>query len=286
MIVSASRRTDIPAFFGEWFIRRVRAGWCSVPNPYNPKQVSTVSLTRADVDCFVFWTRYPATLVGHLPEVDDQGYPYYFLYTLVDYPAALEPGAPGLSRRIDMFRRVSDRIGAERVTWRYDPILITEATPASYHADRFGWIAEKLQGCTARVIVSFYDAYSRVENRMRRSLEDRFLPIEPSDELLPTLANIAGDRGMKITSCAETDTGCTVAPGSCIDGGLIRQVFGVDVTGRKDPAQRKACNCVQSRDIGMYETCQFGCLYCYATHDPERARRNRQRHDPDAPSLL
>ena len=166
MIISASRRTDLPAWYGEWLIRRIRDGWCETRNPFNPAQISRISLDPADVDCFVFWTRYPVTLKPHLAELEERGYPFYFLYTLLDYPKKLEPGLPFLEKRLELFRHVSARLGPARVIWRYDPVLITSALNAEYHIETFSRLASLLKGYTDRVIVSLYDPYPAAGKRL------------------------------------------------------------------------------------------------------------------------
>ena len=146
MIISASRRTDIPAFYADWFINRVREGSCEVPNPFNPRQVATISLKPEDVDSIVFWTRSPRPLFRHLRELDGRGFFYYFQYTLLDYPAVIDSHTPPAWRALDTFRALADRIGPERVVWRYDPIVLSEITPPEYHLETFGRLAAALRG--------------------------------------------------------------------------------------------------------------------------------------------
>ena len=131
MIISASRRTDIPAFYAEWFIRRIRAGYCLVPNPFNSQQVQRVSLLPEDVDAIVFWTRNPRPIFSHLAELDERGYRYCFQYTLMDNPAPIDPASPHPPASVATFRDLAHRISPQRVIWRYDPILISEFDSAS-----------------------------------------------------------------------------------------------------------------------------------------------------------
>ena len=137
MIISASRRTDIPAFYAEWFMRRIRAGYCTVPNPYNRKQVAKVSLAPDAVDVIVFWTRNPRPLLPHLAELDRCGYRYYFQYTVMDNPRAIDPKSPAADAAIKTFRELAGIVGAERIIWRYDPIVISAATPAEFHLSTY-----------------------------------------------------------------------------------------------------------------------------------------------------
>jgi hypothetical protein len=295
MIISASRRTDIPAFYARWFINRIRAGYCTVPNPFNPQQVSSVSLKPEDVDVIVFWTRNPRPLFPYLEELDRRGYRYYFQYTLLDNPRLIDRKAPPLQAALKTFRELAGRVGPERVIWRYDPIVLSEVTGAQFHQETYGRIAQALAGYTQRSVISIADIYRKAGKRLRQLAQQgveitdyKGQPSRRFDELMRDLVRMANENGMQIVSCAETIDlrPYGVRLGKCVDDAYIKKVFGLDVTGEKDPSQREACGCVVSRDIGMYETCLFGCQYCYATTSFERARANYDRHDPHSPSLL
>lgn len=292
MIISASRRTDIPAFYAEWMANRIRAGFCTVPNPFNRHQVSRISLRPEDVDVIVFWTRNPRPLMSHLGELDNRGLRYYFQFTILGYPRELDPKSPSVAASVDIFKALSDRLGACRVIWRYDPLIFTSLTTAEFHSDNYSRLAEGLRGSTRRSVISVVDMYRKAERRLR-SLDNGPAAVEtPSLEetapLLRELARVAAANGMEIVSCAEeTDlTPFGIRPGKCVDDEVIREAFGLDVTRKKDSTQRPACGCVTSRDIGMYDSCLFGCQYCYATQSFERAREHFDQHDPTSPSLV
>jgi len=301
MIISASRRTDIPAFYARWFIHRVRAGWCAVPNPFNRDQVSSISLAPGDVDLIVFWTRNPRPLFPYLHELDANGYRYYFQYTLLDYPPLIDRHNPPLRSSLDTFRALADRIGPQRLVWRYDPIVLSEITPAEYHQKAYARLAGSLDGYTQRTVISFMDLYAKARRRLEaiETQGARLIPVTEDCEtgghdltatiptLVSSLAETARSHGMEIVSCAEELDlqPYGVRPGKCIDDELIGRLFDLDVSHTKDPGQRKACGCVQSKDIGMYDSCLFGCRYCYATSSFERSRGNYMRHDPEAPRL-
>lgn len=294
MIISASRRTDIPSFYAEWMLKRLRAGYCTVPNPFNRKQVTRVDLAPHAVDCIVFWTRNPAPLMPQLDEIDRLGHRYYFQFTILDNPPLLDPHLPPLETTLHRARELARGIGRGRVVWRYDPIILSNQTQVDFHIRAFRRIAVALKGCTQRSVISIIDRYPKVERRLR-SLEQQGIHImnrEQSAEavraLLPRLLEIAAGNGMRIQSCAD-DLGmaaCGVEPGKCVDDALIFEQFGIEVSRRKDPAQRPACRCVVSRDIGMYDSCPHGCIYCYATGKPATVQRNHARHDPHSPSLI
>lgn len=272
MIVSASRRTDIPKFYSEWFMKRVRAGFCTFPNPFNKRQIIEVSLKPEDVDVIVFWTKDPGPLMPHLGELDHMGLRYYFQFTVNGYPRLIEPNVPPIEKVIGTFKKLSEAVSPERVIWRYDPILWSNVTDRNYHEARFREIASALRGRTGRVVISLVDDYRRSGKRLRE-LSDLGVEVKPRDpndpdlsQLLSTMAHIAAESGMEIVSCAEEVDlrRFGIKPGSCIDDEYIAKVFGIHVTNRKDPSQRPTCGCVQSKDNGVYGTCRHGCVYCYA----------------------
>jgi hypothetical protein len=291
MIISASRRTDIPAFFTAWFMNRVKAGFCEVPNPVNAAQVSRVSLAPDDVDVIAFWTRCPAPLTRRLDELDARGFDFFFLFTLMDNPPELDPLLPPLEERLDMFLDLAARIGAQRVIWRYDPIVFTRLTPPAFHAHTFEALCGRLAGATRQCIVSLVDLYARVRRRLAAELPGHAALLEPCPEvsrrLLATMAACAGRHGIRMTSCAEPPDMLPpgVEPGACIDADYLQRTFGRRVTRRKDPGQRKRCRCILSRDIGVYGTCRFGCRYCYAAAAGRDTGRIPAGHDPGAAAL-
>ncbi len=295
MIISASRRTDIPAFYAPWFMNRIRAGFCTVPNPFNRNQVSRISLLPEDVDVIVFWTRNARPLLDHLTELDERGYRYYVQYTILDNPRLVDQKTPPVAQAIATFQALAAHVGPQRVIWRYDPIVLGEQTNAAFHLDRYAWIAARLSGCTTRSVISVLDRYKKAESRLRSvAVQGIALLEEPVERwpglapLLTGLVQIAAGHGMEIVSCAEEIDLARhgVRPGKCIDDDYIHTAFGLRVGGAKDPGQRAACGCVASRDIGMYDSCLFGCQYCYATSSFARARTNHAAHDPLASSLL
>lgn len=292
MIISASRRTDIPAFYAEWFVNRIRSGYCTVPNPFNRNQVSYISLKPKEVDVIVFWTRDPRPLLSHLTELDERGYRYYFQYTVMDNPRLIDPHTSSLEASLRTFRTLADRLGPEKLIWRYDPILFSQITNAELHQRTYEKIAQALRGYTFRSVISIVDYYHKTEQRLRdltrQGMEWLACEGEALEDFTRALVRIATENGMEIGSCAEKiDLRLYgVYPTKCLDDILIRQIFRIDVTSRKDPAQREACGCVVSKDIGMYDSCLFGCQYCYATTSFERAKANHRAHDPRSPSLI
>jgi hypothetical protein len=295
MIISASRRTDIPAFYAVWFMNRIRAGYCTVPNPFNPNQITYVSLKPEDVEVIVFWTRNPKPLFPYLSELDQRGYRYYFQYTLMNNPAELDPKAPPPESALGTFRELVNKITPKNVIWRYDPIVFSPKTDAKFHQHTYQHLAKELRGYTHRSVISIVDMYRKTKRRLN-ALAKQGIPITTHDgqsgkgfdDLMRTLVRAAHENDMEIVSCAEEIElqPYGIRPGKCIDDEYIKNIFDIDVTHKKDPSQRKACGCVVSRDIGMYDTCVYGCQYCYATSSFDRAKKNREQHNPASTSLI
>ena len=295
LIISASRRTDIPAFYAQWFINRIRAGYCTVPNPYNRKQFTRVSLQPEDVDIIVFWTRNPQPLIPYLKVLDQLGYLYYFQFTVLNNPRLIDTKEPSLLTSLKTFKTLSDFIGPERIIWRYDPIVISNITGIEFHICTYKNIAETLRNQTYRSVISLLDIYPKLNKRFK-SLKDNGVEIidcnekfdQHYDEFMNSLAHIANENRMEIVSCAEEPDlkKYNIQPGKCIDSDYIERIFGINVTHKKDPSQRKACGCVVSRDIGVYNTCLYGCQYCYATSNFEQAKVLYEGHNPDSTSMV
>lgn len=249
MIVSASRRTDIPALFSEWFYNRVGKGFVLLRNPYNPLQVGRVSLTPDKVDGFVFWTKNAAPMLDRIHELD--AFKYYFQYTITPYGRDVERNIPDKNEVvIPAFKK----IGADKAIWRYDPVFLNEKYTWDYHVRAFTKIAEALEGHTHKAVMSFVDSYRSVD---LRPLKIQPLTPEQQREFAQQLFEIAQQHGIVLSSCAE-DLG--IPHSCCVDG----KMFGVDKP--KDRNQRGLCQCVESVDIGAYSTCSNGCAYCYANH--------------------
>lgn len=292
MIISASRRTDIPAFYTDWFMNRVSEGYLLLKNPFNAHQVRRVSLLPQDVDLVVFWTRNAEKLIPRLMELDSRGFRYYFQYTINGYPRSIDKSVPNPWRAIKTFIELSDLIGPNKVVWRYDPILISNISSIDEHKRIFEKLAKALSGHTERVVVSFVDIYKKVATNVGRipniSVVQDFTSSENAYALATFLSDVAKQCGMSIQSCAEEidlqQQG--IGHGKCIDNALIRRLFSIAVSSKKDKGQRLPCGCVESIDIGQYNTCLHGCQYCYATTNQSLAQRNFEHHDPLSPFLV
>ncbi len=280
MIISASRRTDIPAFYSQWFMNRLKEGYALIQNPRNPQRLGRVSLSPDKVDCIIFWTKNPLPLFSALDAIDRMGYKYYFEFTLTPYDRQIERNLPPKERLVEIFSRLSDQLGPNRVDWRYDPVLINENFPAEYHLERFEKLCTALHTKTTRCIFSFADQYRHVKGISSIQAED-ILTVAKG------FARIAEKFGLPLCTCAETINlepfGITHA--ACIDKRKIESMIGAAIEAKKDTGQRPACGCIASVDIGAYDTCAHGCSYCYATTSQGLVARRMHAHDPLSPLL-
>ena len=288
MILSVSRRTDIPAFYAEWFINRLKAKFVLVRNPMNYHQISKIPLTPNNVDCIVFWTKNPEPLLGYLDDIDKMGYRYYFQFTITPYDKSIEPGIPDKEEITQTFKKLSEKIGKDKVILRYDPIFITDKEcNVEYHKMKFQESCEQLHQHTDRVVISFLDGYRKIWRNIQ-AIEIR----EPNEQemygLASHFAETAKPHGLKIETCAEKidlkELG--IDHSHCIDGALIEKIIGYKITKTNGDGERANCGCMKCIDIGQYNTCVHGCLYCYANINKAGAEKNHEQHSPNLPLLL
>ncbi|MCX6090385.1 MAG: DUF1848 domain-containing protein [Candidatus Atribacteria bacterium] len=290
MIISVSRRTDIPAFYGEWFLDRLREGFVMVPQPFRPLQIRRVSLHPNEGEVMVFWSKNPAPFLPLLPEVDRWGWKgrYVFHFTLNPYEATgLEENIPPLKERIATFQHQASLVGPERAFWRYDHIIFTRGRiilDTDFHLHALQKILYHLHQSTRKVVVSFLDRYRKNQSALKKWEKEWGADIvEPSIEKMKifsmNMVKIAASYGIAVFSCAEEEpfrsilSDAGILPGSCIDAWELEKILpGMNIPDawkKKDPGQRKACRCTISQDIGTYNTCKSHCRYCYATHYSE-----------------
>jgi len=290
VIVSASYRTDIPAFYGDWFMRRLAAGYCQVANPHGGKPYK-VELTREAVDGFVFWTRNPAPFLDHLAEIARAGSPFIVQMTVTGYPRILETSVPGTARAVALFRGLAERFGSRVGVWRYDPILLTSVTETAWHIDNFAKLAAALRGATDEVVISFADFYAKTTANLgavakHEAVTWRDPDLDEKGTLTRRLAAVAAENGMTLTLCVEPDLMRNAATAArCIDAARLSDVAGRPI-GAREKGNRPGCACAESRDIGAYDSCAQGCVYCYAVRRPAVAQRRLKAHDPDGEFLV
>ncbi len=286
MILSVSRRTDIPAFYSDWFINRLREEVVWVRNPMNYHSISQISLAPNVVDCIVFWSKNPQPMFKYLDEIESK-YKFYFQYTINAYEKDLEPNLPSLDERLNNFIYLAKRYGKERVIWRYDPIIITPKYNLEWHIKRFEYIANKLKDYTTTCVFSFLDVYEKNKNNLLKlAIKDitRDLMVEISQKLKP----IADKNRIKLKTCSEDIDliDLEIKRSCCIDPDLISKIINCKIKAVKDKNQRASCGCVESIDIGQYNTCSHGCVYCYANYSKESVKTNCLKHIKTSKLLL
>jgi DNA repair photolyase len=307
VIISASRSTDIPAFYSDWFINRWKAGYVKWVNPFNQKR-DVISFKKTRL--VVFWSKNPRPLMRHLPVLDDGGMNYYFQFTVNDYESeGLEPKVPSLSSRLDTFCDLATRIGKERVIWRFDPLILTEHIDAEVLLSKLEAIGSRLSGSTEKLVISFADiaCYRKVERNLDKA-HVRWRQFEEKDisRLGAEIAALASQWGIQVSTCAEAmDLGkYGISHNRCIDDELMIRAFRHDAAlmdflgweptlfgdsnrpNLKDKGQRKECGCIVSKDIGMYNTCPHLCTYCYANASQSLVEKNYQKHSRTSEALL
>lgn len=285
MILSVSRRTDIPNYYADWFIARMQEGFLYVRNPMNEHQISRVELSPDVVDCIVFWTKNPANMIDKLEYL--QKYMYYFQFTLTGYGKDVEPNLPDKREElIPTFKRLCEKIGKERVIWRYDPVFISKRYTKEYHLKAFGEIAGSLADYTEKVVISFVDLYSRTI-RNTRGLDIRQITNEEMIELAGKMAQIAAKHDLTIETCAEEMDlqKVGIQHGSCIEKQRIERLLGCKLNAGKDRNQREVCGCIESVEVGAYHTCLNGCRYCYANFSDKKVKDKVKLYDLNSPLL-
>ncbi|MBI4775415.1 MAG: DUF1848 domain-containing protein [Deltaproteobacteria bacterium] len=283
-IVSVSRRTDIPAFYGKWFMNRVQAGFVLVENPFSGK-LYAVSLRPDDVAGFVFWSKNFKPFLPVLPVLKDRGYGFYFHYTITGLPRLFEPSVPPAEETLESFSALADRTSSEHVFWRYDPIVVSDVSDRIYHIERFQTLARALEGKTRRCYVSFPTLYAKVRRRFDALLQkENIRVVDPSPEakreLIGTLAEIATNSGITLYSCCDENlVGGNVRKARCVDSDTMNRLFPNRAADAKRNPSRKGCGCSDSKDIGAYDSCPHGCIYCYANARREFAGNVFRTHD-------
>lgn len=328
IIISASRSTDIPAFYAEWFVNRLKAGYVVWYNPFNQQPVR-VSFEKCRA--VVFWTKNPKPIIPYLHELDERGIHYYFQVTLNDYVSeGFEPNVPSVEERVETFKTLSDKIGKERVIWRFDPLIVTPQLTPRDLLKKIWHVGNLLKGYTDKLVFSFVDvaAYRKVQlNMVKETLlftKDNVGSAEMTEEqrmeIVEGLVKIRDawhkdGWDVALATCGENMDyeNYDIEHNRCIDGELMKRIFADDeefvcylhtlkwperdmfgqlppiptkVKNVKDPGQRKACGCMVSKDIGMYNTCRHLCVYCYANTLKEVVLRNKEKHTVDCESLI
>lgn len=283
MVLSASRRTDIPKFYTDWLIARLAAGSVVTKNPMNPSQISRLRFSPDSVDCLVFWSKDPEPLRKRLADIDRMGYRYYFQFTLTPYGRAIEKNLRPKAEIIATFQLLSKQIGREKVVWRYDPILLADGIDVEWHRRQFAAMCEVLVPYTDTVTVSFVDLYQKLRNPVFSTPDEA-----ERAELAGWIGECARRAGIAAVACSESGDWSVFGIGraACIDRARIERICGCPLTLKADKHQRGGCGCAESIDIGVYDTCPNGCVYCYANRSEKRAAEMCAKHRPENEILV
>ncbi|WP_297204231.1 DUF1848 domain-containing protein [uncultured Brachyspira sp.] len=256
MIISASRRTDIPSLHTEWFLNRLKEKYIITQNPINKNKFYRIPLNKDITDIIVFWSKNPN--IDFLKNVRDLGYKFYIHFTITPYGKTIEKNIPNKDVLIKKFIDISSLFGKDSIVWRYDPIILNDEFDINYHINNFNNFASQLNACTDECIFSFIQIYSKIKNNIKN------IYVDDNDKifLINSLKDIADKNNIKLKSCSQ-DFNLT-EKASCIDKERIQKILGYSIKEKKDKSQRKLCNCAESIDIGSYNTCKNGCIYCYA----------------------
>nr|MBQ6242642.1 DUF1848 domain-containing protein [Lachnospiraceae bacterium] len=283
MIINTGQRTDIPAFYSDWFVNRLKAGFVLVRNPYNPKSLTRYRLTPDVVDLIGFCTKNPAPMLPHMDLLRPFG--QYWYVTITPYGRDIEPHVPHKLQVLESFKRLSDTVGVNRVGWRYDPVFISENWPVERHIRAFAYMAKELSGYTRTAVISFIDLYEKTK---RDFPEVRAVAHEDRMTLGKAMTEIARQYGMTLRPCGEGNdliqfgADCS----GCMTIAMYEQALGKRLKAPRFQPARKECACYLGGDIGAYNTCGHFCRYCYANYDTETVKANRKLHDPESPLLI
>ena len=286
MILSVSRRTDIPAFYAEWFMERLRQKYVLVRNPFNIHSISRIPLSPENVDAIVFWTKNSKPIHRYLDEIDELGYKYYFQYTITPYKKDLEEEVQDKKEIVETFKNLSEKIGSEKVILRYDPVILSDNYTIDFHKKAFARLCDLLAPYTKKIVFSFLDDYKKISKNIKQ-LNIKEISAEEMCIMAEYFADTAKKYNLKIESCAEQIDleRFGINHGKCIDNELIEKITGYKLSVGRDN-QRNACGCIKCIDIGEYNTCMHKCLYCYANINKDAAFKNYKLHDKKSPLLI
>lgn len=285
MIIQTGMRTDIPAFYHEWLINRIKEGFVLVRNPYEPSQVTRYSLSPEVVDLMAFCTKNPAPMLPHMDVLEPYG--QYWFVTITPYGKDIEPRVPDKQKVIEDFKRLSEIVGVDSVGWRYDPIFVDDRHSVDWHIAAFERMAASLSGYTETCVISFIDIYKKVE---RNFPEARAVAMEDRLKVGRAFIDIAKRYGFTIRPCAE---GNELEPygadcSGCMTVGTNEKALHARLSVPKQGRNQRndECACLLGADIGAYDTCGHLCRYCYANANVALVEKNMKRHDPTSPFLV
>lgn len=284
MIINISGRTDIVNHYSEWMFKRFEEGYVLSRNSLFPNSVRRYELTPDKIDCIIFGSKNFAPVLERIQEITDKFHTYFY-YTITAYGKDIEPGVPDIDTSIETFLRLSDIVGAQRIAWRYDPILLTEKYTIQRHFETFAYIANRLAGKFDRCIFSFVEMYKKHEINFPELIS---LTNEDKSKIAAGIGKIASEHGFILQTCGpeEDYAQFEIHTSGCVTLDILGNANGLKFRRLKHKGFRKGCHCIESRDIGALNSCPNGCKYCYANKTPQIARENYALHDSNSPLLI
>lgn len=283
MILNTGSRTDIPAFYSDWFYNRIREGYVLSRNPYNPTQIAKYLLCPEVIDVMVFCTKNPSPMFAHFSELS--AFEMFWFVTITPYGKEIEPHVPDKEQVIRYFKILSERVGKGRISWRYDPVFVSRRYTADYHIEQFGKMARVLSGYTEQCVVSFIDLYEKTKRNFQG-----VLPVtkKEQEKIIDSFSEIAKEWGLQIHLCCESAELVreNVDADGCMSKAVLEKALGCRLNAPKKKTARSECSCLLGADIGAYNTCLHGCLYCYANYDRDTVINNSRLHNPASPLLI
>lgn len=284
MILNTGGRTDIAQYYSTWLLKRFEEGYVLSRNPMFPNKVTRYELTPDKIDCIIFCSKNYRPILPRLHTITER-FNTYFYYTITAYGKDIEPGVPSIAESIQTLTELSGQVGKHRVAWRYDPVLLTEDYTIARHLDTFERMAEKLAPYVDRCIFSFVEMYQKLNRNM-----PEIILLSDNDKMILAkgLGSIAQKYGIHLQICGTNAdyTGYGIHSSGCINLDVLGKANGIVFKQLKYRGMREGCHCMETRDIGAYDTCPNGCKYCYANKNPQKAIENFKRHDPDSPLLF
>jgi hypothetical protein len=284
MIINTGGRTDTVQYFTPWLLKRFAEGYVYSRNPLFQNKVTRYELTPDKVDCVQFCSKNYEPILEHLQPIISR-FPTYFHYTITAYGKDVEPGVPTIEKSMETLKKLSAIVGRQRLAWRYDPVLLTNKYTIDRHLETFERMAKELTPYVDRCIFSFVEMYKKVEVNMPELIP---LSVEDMDNLAQGLGEIAVKYGLYMQTCGNNGdfSRFGIHSSGCMTLDMIGQANDIEFRNLKHKGMRQGCGCIETRDIGAYDTCLNGCKYCYANKRPQKAVENYKDHDPDSPLLL
>ncbi|MDO5844275.1 MAG: DUF1848 domain-containing protein [Methanocorpusculum sp.] len=284
MIINTGGRTDTVQYYTKWLLKRFEEGYVYSRNPLFPNKVTRYELTPDKVDCVQFCSKNYEPILFDLPKIISR-FPTYFHYTITAYGRDIEPRVPSIEKSMETLKKLSAIVGKQRLSWRYDPVLLTEKYTIQSHTETFEKMAAELAPYVDRCIFSFVEMYKKLETNM-----PELIPLTDTDKdvLARSFGEIAEKHGLYIQTCGTNGeySQYGIHPSGCMTLEMVGKANGITFRNLKHKGMRQGCHCIESRDIGAYDTCMNGCKYCYANKNPEKAFGNYRYHDSDSPILL